>query len=178
MKQKRKPNNQKRIKNILILIYGMFGFLVLILLYKMKIAFTGSKDIARGCDAMGCGHFGAPRGTRKHNGFDIAINPWETIKAPFKMKILRFGKVYPSITTDLFDLVEFTGFGIFSLFKFKLMYTDSVKYRNVGEILEKGEVLGNAQDIASFHGGGMINHIHLEVRLKGVLINPKLFLKL
>lgn len=150
--------------------------IIVYIIYAMKVTFKkDSASIERGCDAMGCGEFGASRGDRKHNGLDLLFEAWESVYAPFKLKIKRFGKVYASTTQ--FDLVEFTGFGVFSIFTYKVMYIDTVKTWNVNDIIDKGQLLGNAQDIADYHGGGMKNHIHVEVRVLGKLLNPKTFIK-
>ena len=44
----------------------------------------------------------------------------------------------------------------------------------IGTKVTKGQKIATAQNIAGKYGGGMINHVHLEVYdSKGVLLNPE-----
>ena len=52
-------------------------------------------------------------------------------------------------------------------------------YPNVknGDYVEEGDVIGTAQDISSYHGGNMENHIHISVWKNGLLTDPEPILK-
>jgi hypothetical protein len=126
-----------------------------------------AKNTPRYCDPQGCGHFGAPRGSRKHSGLDIITVPNEVIFSPINGKVTRFPFPYAG------DL-SFTGIEIKNAdYEVKIFYMKAVILANVTVV--KGQAIGNAQNIAKKHGGGMINHVHIEVRDKnGVLIDPKI----
>jgi hypothetical protein len=126
-----------------------------------------TNNIFRGCDPKGCGDFGASRGSRKHIGLDIKAVPGEVIFSPISGKVTRFPFPYG---TDL----SFTGIEIVNdQFLVKIFYMKANVLANSN--VKQGQVIGNAQDIAKKHGGGMINHIHVEVYDKqGRLIDPEI----
>lgn len=140
----------------------------------MKIKdLSGNKLLSRGCDNQGCGHFGAPRqnGTRKHNGHDFVIQPFSSFTFPFDVEILRKGLVQ---TGKPFTLLELTPSKLFrNIIKFKVMYCDLDIY-SVGDTVKAGSPIGMSQDVAGYYGGGMQNHLHVEVRIGDLLIDPKL----
>lgn len=147
--------------------------LALLFLRYMQLSFL--KDmVARGCDSMGCGHFGASRGGRNHNGLDIVAQVNEGVTVPFKCKVTKYGYVY-SGNMD-FRYVEIQGFGLLKYVKIRLFYVRSLVA--VGDVLERGDIVGAVQNIAGYHGGGMKNHIHVEIRINGALIDPAKVLKL
>lgn len=143
----------------------------------MKFTFSKIKDTFRGSDGFGSGAFGASRsgGTRKHNGIDLLFPAGSEILAPFTLQIKRFGKPYAD--KPQFNLVEFVGFGVFSIFTVKAMYINASMH-NVGDIVEKGSLLGFCENIKSAYGDSMGNHLHVEIRVLGKLINPTPFIKL
>lgn len=126
-----------------------------------------TNNVFRGCDPKGCGDFGASRGSRKHIGLDIKAVPGEVIFSPISGKVTRFPFPYG---TDL----SFTGIEIVNdQFLVKIFYMKANVLANSN--VKQGQVIGNAQDIAKKHGGGMINHIHLEVYDNtGKLIDPEI----
>jgi len=136
---------------------------------------NGTKLISRGCDNQGCGHYGAPRdgGSRKHKGHDLAITPNTGFKLPFDSYIKRKGLVRQG---QPFNLLEVTPLGTFkNIVTFKIMYCDLGQYA-VGSEMKKTEVVGISQDVASYYGGGMKNHLHIEAYIFGKRVNPELFL--
>lgn len=161
---------------IVVLIVAVLGLILVLSRLVMKIAFSRKGyEILRDCDAKGCGYFGAPRGARKHRGVDLLIEPHNVIFAPFRLKVLKFGQVYSETTK--FRYIEFRGFGLFSVFKMRVMYISNNEGLATGDIIAKDGYIGTVQDIAGYHGGGMQNHIHYEVRLLGQIINPTKFVK-
>lgn len=126
-----------------------------------------TNNIFRGCDPKGCGEFGAPRGSRTHIGLDIKAVPGEVIFAPISGKVTRFPFPYG-------DDLSFTGIEIVNnQYKVKIFYMKTNVPAN--STVKQGQVIGHAQDIAKKHGGGMINHIHLEVYDNaGKLVDPKI----
>lgn len=121
----------------------------------------------RNCDPRGCGHFGAPRGSRTHAGLDIIAIPGETIFSPITGTVTRFPFAYG-------DDLSFTGIEIKNdVFDVKIFYLKPTVLANTK--VKKGQVIGMAQNIAKKHGGGMKNHVHIEVRNKlGILIDPEI----
>lgn len=145
----------------------------------MRHSFTydnGNKLLSRGCDPQGCGHYGAPRdgGTRKHKGHDFEIEPNTPIFTPFPCKIIREGIV--SVNKP-FKLIELTPLGIFkNIIKIKVMYAHTGS-NNPNYEVPKGYPIGISEDVGNYYGGGMKNHIHVEVRVYGQLIDPKLIFR-
>lgn len=125
-----------------------------------------TNNIIRDCDPKGCGEFGASRGSRKHNGLDIEAVPGENIFSPISGKVTRFPFPYG-------DDLSFTGIEIVNnQFKVKIFYMKAVVSANSSVV--QGQYIGNAQNVAKKHGGGMINHVHIEAYdNSGNLINPE-----
>lgn len=109
----------------------------------------------RNCDPMGCGHFGASRGNRKHDGEDYVTAPGESILAPISGKITRIA--YPYANDLSFKGIEIKG----TTHTAKLFYMNPTAI--IGAHVRAGEVVGVAQNIAGKHGNGMINHVHVEI---------------
>lgn len=137
---------------------------------KMKILSPTKPLRYRGCDAGGCGHFGASRsgGTRKHRGIDILTVEKEAIFAPISGKI-RIAKPYPD--DNNYSGVEIYG----SNFNVKIFYFQPIV--KAGQIVEQGQLIGYAQQISK-KWTGVKDHIHLELRYAGVSepIDPKPFI--
>jgi len=160
-------------------VVGLIIYLFKKLYMKMFFTYRPNGEIMRDCDPQGCGYYGAPRGNRKHEGVDIVSLPNEIVFAPFKCKITKFGTVYSS--TSNFKYIEFKGFGLLSVFKIRVFYaipfSDELLNVMVGSVLSKGSPMGTTQNISAYHGGGMINHLHIAVRLFRKTINPTKFIK-
>jgi murein DD-endopeptidase MepM/ murein hydrolase activator NlpD len=123
-------------------------------------------------DAMGLGHFGAPRGDRTHKGLDIIAAPGATVRAPLAGVVKRIGYVYAG-NFD-FQFVEIEGDnGDLA----RVMYVTPLP-GIVRRAVNRGDAIGTAQPIAAHHGGGMINHVHLELKRSGNFIDPLQFLQL
>ena len=126
----------------------------------------------RGCDPEGCGYFGAPRGSRLHNGIDVITVKGQPIKAPIDGVIERYAFPYDG------DL-NYKGLVIRnSKYYIKMFYLEPTIER--GTEVNSGDVIGISQDISEKWGDDMTTHVHVEVYLitnSGLkLINPtKLF---
>lgn len=125
----------------------------------------------RGCDAFGCGNFGASRGGRAHNGIDIIAAENQVIKAPFSCKILRYG--YPYANDLSYRLVEIQGLNEFKDYTAKIMYIK--KLHDLGAIIKTGDPLCSADNIAKKYGSSMTNHVHFELFKAGKRIDPTPF---
>ncbi|MBN2779941.1 MAG: M23 family metallopeptidase [Alphaproteobacteria bacterium] len=127
----------------------------------------------RGQDASGSGAFGAPRkrkdGSRyKHQGIDIKSNPGQKIRALSDGIFLR--KVDPYGDGKFSGMVIKDAAGN----EQKIFYINTIK--KVGDVLEKGQIMAIAQDVAD--GRDMTNHYHFEVRDKNKkLLDPNDYLK-
>jgi len=110
----------------------------------------------RGNDPTGHGYYGAKRGNRSHNGVDIVTVPDEIIVAPFSGVITKIGQVY--VDPAKFKYIEITS----DIYRTRIMYAKG-KNIKVGQRIMEGAHIGTAQDIAGHWGGGMTNHVHMEV---------------
>ena len=120
----------------------------------------------RGCDGFGCGSFGASRGNRVHQGIDIPAKKGETVFSPISGTVTRFPFPYG-------DDLLYTGIEIKNeTYSVKIFYLKATV--PAGAIIQQGQPIATAQDIAAKYGNGMTNHIHLEVRetRTGTIIDP------
>jgi murein DD-endopeptidase MepM/ murein hydrolase activator NlpD len=123
----------------------------------------------RECDAFGCGHFGASRSrsgrglATKHEGTDFIANPGAIVFAPGDGKYVRSALPYPG-DERYKGLVLQLG-----EYEMKVFYVSpSIA---PGKEIRPGEAIGLVQNLAPKYDG-ITNHIHVEVRKSGELINP------
>ena len=131
-----------------------------------------SKLILRGADPTGNGWYGAKRGKRKHKGLDVITIPGEQIAAPITGKIMKFGYAYANALR--FRYIDIKN----SIYKMRIMYVGPDPTLKIGDRIYTGQIIGVAQDIAAHHGGGMQNHIHIELKKNGLLTDPEPLLKI
>ena len=124
----------------------------------------------RGNDPTGHGYYGAKRGTRKHKGLDVVALPKEKIYSPITGFFKRIGQVYSH--TKKYNLIEIVN----DVYSIKLMYVEPYDFK-ANEFIAEGQEIGICQDISSYWGGNMTNHIHFEVRKHGLLTDPEPLLK-
>jgi murein DD-endopeptidase MepM/ murein hydrolase activator NlpD len=109
-------------------------------------------------DPAGDGHYGAPRGDRKHTGIDFAVAPGSEILAPENGIMCRYGYAYSSDLT--WRIVDLRGAGG-QLYRF--FYCVQADFSS-GDRIEQGDVIAVAQDITQrYPGRGMKPHVHVEV---------------
>ncbi len=137
----------------------------------MRFTLLNFKRAFRECDAWGCGHFGASRGTHTHRGLDFAVEPNENIYAPFPCKVIRHG--YPYANDLEYRLIEIQGTGAYKDYKAKLMYVKDLP--EVGSLFNEKDVICKADNISKKYSSSMVNHVHFELYAKGSLINPEIF---
>lgn len=126
----------------------------------------------RECDAYGCGHFGASRGSRKHNGLDVTTIKGQKIFSPITGYLNRLA--YPYRSDLSYKGIEIIGEGIHKDFRVKIFYctpTVAVKTR-----LKAGQQVAISQKINDKYSDKMKNHVHLELYYKGKLVDPDKFL--
>lgn len=125
-------------------------------------------------DASGDGSYGADRGDHMHEGLDLLARPGEAVLSPLDGVYVGPGQPYPG--DDRFDLLRLDGEG----FEVLLMYVQPLSTLRPGSRVQRGQVVGVAQNIVQRYGAPMLAHIHVEVRTKadGALANPELLLPL
>ena len=125
---------------------------------------TRCKEL-RGEDKTGNGWWGAKRGSRKHEGCDYVDCRGAEIIACTNGRV-RNGQVYS--TSSEMTLIEITN----DIYRVKQMYVDSIVEN--GEIVEKGQLIGYLQDVASFHNNpDMKTHCHVTVWKNGLKTDPE-----
>lgn len=122
------------------------------------------ENLDRGCDPMGCGSFGASRGSRKHKGIDIVAKPGETIFSPITGNVNRYPIPYAG--DNRYSGIEIEN----ATYRVMIFYMKTTL--PIGSVVLAGQPIGTAQDLTLKHGSSMTNHVHLEVYKNGVLIDP------
>jgi hypothetical protein len=126
----------------------------------------------RGCDSQGCGAYKASRGTREHEGLDIAATVGSKAYTPIAGTVTRQTRVYAS--DSRYTGIVIAGTGYFVGYEVKVFYIGNMPM--AGTMLPKGAVIGFVQNIAAKYPG-LKNHIHIEIRKNGTLIDPTLLIK-
>lgn len=121
---------------------------------------------SRGRDGHGSGQYGAPRGTRRHQGLDIVAKPLEFIYAPISGRLTR--DAFPYKNDPTYRGAVITGTGEWEGYEIKIFYMVRKSLGNV----EAGDFIGFAQDISAKYPG-ITNHIHIEVKYNGLWIDPR-----
>ncbi|UUC45590.1 M23 family metallopeptidase [Flavobacterium cerinum] len=141
------------------------GLAILLTMTKKAFAAIVPNQKIRGCDAHGCGSFGASRGGRTHNGVDVVVTPGQNIVSPISGTITRFP--YPYKGDFNYKGIEIKN----SEYTVMIFYMNTTVLANTK--VTAGQTIGKAQNIAAKYGNGMTPHVHIEVRdSKGNLINP------
>ena len=106
------------------------------------------------CDGRGCGHFGASRGTRKHNGVDMACRPGTPVGSPVKGQVTKLGYPYKGdMRTRYVQIVA-------EKYRYRLFYVEPEVA--VGDWVELNEEIGISQRLDSMDRGGT-QHVHFEI---------------
>ncbi len=122
-------------------------------------------------DARGDGHYGAPRGDRRHNGVDYTCVPGQAVLSPCSGTVKRWGYPYvdaQGLVDPKYMLIVIDGD---DGSEHKVMYIKPTapKYWKVAE----GDTIGYAQDVSQKWGSDMLPHIHWEVKIEGERIDPE-----
>lgn len=140
-----------------------------------------NKIINRGNDPTGFGHFGAKRGNRTHKGHDLKSIPGENVFSMIDGTITKYGYMYQ-------NALQFRYFDVLShdkKIKVRISYIEKHSLFKVGMNVCAGDRFAFAQNIAKYHNRNkkgkkkklMINHIHIEIRVNGKLVDPNIYLK-
>lgn len=118
----------------------------------------------RKCDGHGCGHYGASRGTRKHNGIDLSCKPLTGVNSPVAGTVTKIG--YPYSDDLSYRYVEISNQG----YAFRVFYIDPMVEK--GQTVSKNSIIGEAQDLRDRYKG-ITNHVHFEIKnADGEFIDP------
>lgn len=121
-------------------------------------------------DDWGQGNFGASRGSRTHNGVDLACWPDAILTSPVKGRVTKINNVYSDPDKSRYLYVEVTDD---DELRHRFFYVKpSVK---VGEIVDADEPLGSVQDIRVAYSNSMTPHVHYEIIHKGKYLDPTPF---
>lgn len=119
----------------------------------------------RACDAWGSGQFGAGRGSHSHEGLDVVSRPGQQILSPISGEVVR--EAHPYAGDSRYTGIVIRGTGQWSGYEVKMFYVQGFRS---GPIFA-GEEIGRAQDITARYPG-ITNHVHIEVRFRGLLLDP------
>jgi len=151
-------------------------FISLLLLASVMVTIGAGcicgSNTRRGCDGYGCGHFGAPRGSRRHPGVDLVCPAGSAIKAPFAGKIVRRSNPYDLSRPGnghkgpINNGIVFSASGRESGENcIKMFYVDPVRYTSRTHF-NKGDVIGYQLNLQGVYpprsGGRMTNHVHVQ----------------
>jgi len=120
----------------------------------------------RQSDSFGSGHYGASRGSRKHNGIDYACLPGGKVLSPVSGSVTKLG--YPYGDDLSFRYVQITDSDNID---HRVFYCDpKVK---VGDHVTGGlSMIGYVQDLDKRYPR-ITPHIHYEVKKNGEFIHPE-----
>lgn len=108
----------------------------------------------RECDKWGCGHYGASRGDRTHNGIDIVCVPGDPAFCLNRGIVTKVG--YPYSDDLSFRYVEITDSG----YRWRYFYVEPIV--NKGDEVEAYTQIGAHQPLGTRYPG-ITEHVHLEV---------------
>jgi len=111
-------------------------------------------------DALGDGHFGAPRGYRLHRGTDYIVTPGDPVFMTLK------GAKVKRVTRPYADYDELTGVVVVNEHCLNVLYYVTPIEDLIGKGVPQGEVIGYAQDVRVKYGPKMLPHIHSEKYIK------------
>lgn len=121
-------------------------------------------------DSQGDGFFGASRGRRRHNGIDILVTPGSAVYCPIEGVLLRMAYPYGTARGNAqWEGCAIVGVGDYKGYEVKIFY---MRPFVIGDYLFPGDIVGVAQDISRKYNSAMMDHVHVEVRRNGVLIDP------
>lgn len=127
--------------------------------------------IPRKCDSYGCGNFGASRdgGKRSHMGQDYISREGQPVFSPIRGTVSA-GPAYADGRYSELRRVTITGASA----RVNLMYV--LPHVSVGQTVEAGELIGYAQSLQKRYPG-IPDHVHLEVSISGVKVDPLPYFK-
>lgn len=153
---------------LLFLFFGIFSekdplFFFPVLTEKMEV---------RTIDRWGSGGYLVARdgGKRKHLGLDIRAKRGTILLSPIGGKLKK--SVIPYGESDRFSGTVIEGTGPWKGYEVQIYYLDAYPLLKI----KAGEPIGIVQDLTTKFSG-IQNHVHIEVRKNGRLMNPKKLFK-
>lgn len=127
----------------------------------------------RGTDCHGSGAYGAKRGKRRHNGIDLACFKGSLIKSLTHGIVNKLG--YPYNPSDpKKGHLRYVEVGLDGN-RYRYFYIDPCVA--VGDIIEPGMIIGEAQGLCDIYKG-ITDHIHFEhINATGAFSDPEGLLK-
>ena len=122
----------------------------------------------RGQDRRGAGHFGAPRGGRRHTGVDFKGTPGQTVHAILGGKIVKYGYPYHGDMQRRYVMIEDP-----RGYVARHLYVKMAPSLKVGQAVAAGEVIGTLQSLGDKDGySGITEHVHVDIQFDGVFFDP------
>lgn len=146
---------------------GIVFLLILFVMGKTKKFAAVTSPLKR---RKGVGDFGAYRSahpTIPHQGQDFLVSPGSAVYAPISGRV-RIAMPYRD--DPRFSGVEVIGMGKEASYKVKVFYIQPTV--TGGQLVNRGDVIGYAQDLGIKYSASTPNHVHVEVRVGGVVVNP------
>jgi len=135
-----------------------------------------SSNQKRACDGYGCGHYGASRGSRPHNGWDIKCQGGATVYAPFDGTVVRRSNPYktPSCCNTGFQI---NGSGCFAGYSAKIFYASPNRV-SIPAKVTKGQAVATHTGLHcnGCYDSRMTDHIHIQLEYNGKIVDPTQFL--
>ena len=116
------------------------------------------KRKGRGCDGEGSGAFAAPRGSKRHKGFDYRFTKGEIVTSPVDGIVTRLGYAYKDEPYRLIEILSHKGYLLW-----RFLYVDPIV--SPGNRVEAGQTIGTAQAISRKYGRKMTDHVHVEINI-------------
>lgn len=123
-------------------------------------------------DNRGDGHFGASRsgGRRTHRGIDIRCREGVSVYSPIEGVVTRKAYPYGDYGRNRkWEGCVIKGMGAYEGFEIKIFYM--IPHR-IGHYVEPGDYVGVSQAISKKYSRSMLDHLHVEVRWYGTVMNP------
>ena len=123
----------------------------------------------RGCDAKGCGNFGASRdgGRRRHLGVDYVGSPGQGVVAVTSGTVDKIGFPYGDDLSYRYVRIKTTdGYVVRELY---VLPSDGIR---VGTEVTAGQQIGTLQSLQTRYSG-ITDHVHIDIGRGGVPVNPE-----
>lgn len=120
----------------------------------------------RDADRWGQGHFGAPRGSRTHNGIDYQCAPGSVVLSSVNGTVSKLGWVYSQRDRNHFRYVEIT---TNDNHRHRYFYVKPIVPEHAP--IEVGDAIGVVQTLQDIFPG-IQDHVHYEIMVEGDFVNP------
>lgn len=157
-------------RTALFLTSGVLLLLSPLLISAAPAGFKVLDDHKLRSDPAGHGGFQASRGGRKHAGVDLLVRPGQKVYAPIDGQTRR---AIPYRDDTRYQGIAIKGTGKYQGLEVKIFYMLPDLSRSH---VQKGSVIGKGQAISRKYSSTMKDHLHIEIRINGQLIDPTSYL--